>query len=827
MNTLTSRILNITPHERQRVFISWLVSFFYRVGFVVGWTSITAMFISKYGIAYFPILFILNSIFIILGTAFYSRIIAKIEQNRLIMFTVLAATLMLLSATLFGNTNSPVFFGLLIIGESVFVAQLYIILTYFIEDQFTPLESERTFPIIESAETIGGIVGGAAVSYFVTLMAPEKLIYLWIIFLAAIVPIILYYQMSIPKLPSFELHEKPNGKRLDGPIKRFGNSLKNISKIPFLKGLLLIVLTQWIFVNMMEFQYTKSIEQNITHREEQSLAKHEKKYGDILQIALLNDPRGQSIPERGLKFPAVSPLKESEERSLVKKLGSFQIIFSAVALLVQLFIASRLIHSLGIVGSLMLHPIIMLMSLVGLFLKFGFYSAFITKANFEAGSVLFRNAYNTSYYAMRHDVCESAREFLEGFIKPVGAIAGMTLLIFFHLFLESKYLTMAINVTMVLVLSVMLFATILLQKKYTVLSKDILFSPDEDELEKWKAVEILGQKGHVKALDILFRGLSEYENHEPLKMKILQTLGQIKNAKAIPLLVSAFQDSRRAVRLAAVKAIASFGSLGKEFFSQAFSRYHLLSALKGLFRSESEQDIRLAVIRVFSMLQEPDTVAFLLSVLEDGTPDMKAQCITVCGLFKDPSIVTYLEPYLQHENPHIRASALCALWQFAWLRPKLTKYFREMLGGTKEEQLSVLMCNCGIQFEGLNEYLHKIAMSEDTDLRFHAGLILAKKGDISGMRVLSEILPQVGHEHLEYLTRHFFASPPKYQHRLKNILSKIFSEYIHDLIRQSNGKPLHEFETSLLEKLVHIYTLLGHQNEIFHLQRILSGRQTT
>src|SRR3989338_6259963 len=101
MHSLTSRILNITPHERKRVAVSWLLSFFYRVGFVVGWTSITAMFIAKYGIAYFPILFIFNSIFIIFGTAFYSQIVLKIEQNRLIMFTVLAAVLMLFGATLF------------------------------------------------------------------------------------------------------------------------------------------------------------------------------------------------------------------------------------------------------------------------------------------------------------------------------------------------------------------------------------------------------------------------------------------------------------------------------------------------------------------------------------------------------------------------------------------------------------------------------------------------------------------------------------------------------------------------------------------------------
>ncbi|KKT72794.1 MAG: ATP/ADP translocase-like protein, partial [Candidatus Peregrinibacteria bacterium GW2011_GWA2_44_7] len=253
--SLISHVLNINRKEWPRVRVSWLITFFFRVGFVVGWTTLTGMFVARFGIEKLPLLFLVNGFFIILGTLFYSDIVEKVKREWLIIITTITAAIFLFIATFFALSSNVLFFTFLLFAESILLTQLNILISLYREEMFSPLESERTFPIIESSETIGSIFAGLIITFGSDMIAVHKFIFVWIIALTLIVPIIFYSNSALPKLPVFS--PKRNRKQLIGEtniVQRLKKSVYHVQTIPFLKGLFLVVLLQWIFINILEFQ---------------------------------------------------------------------------------------------------------------------------------------------------------------------------------------------------------------------------------------------------------------------------------------------------------------------------------------------------------------------------------------------------------------------------------------------------------------------------------------------------------------------------------------------------------------------------------------------
>ena len=208
-----NKILNVSSREWPRILVAWSMTFLTRFGFIVGWSVLIAIFLAQVGIDLLPGLFLANALLVVAGTLFFRKIVHKIRRELLITFTILTAAAFLLTSVIFMQSNTMLFFALLLIAESVLLAQLSILISLFNEDLFSPLESQRTFPIIESAETIGGIMGGLTLSIFANDISAYKFIIIWAIALLLILPIVLRYNantMEIPKLKEEKQEEEKN-----------------------------------------------------------------------------------------------------------------------------------------------------------------------------------------------------------------------------------------------------------------------------------------------------------------------------------------------------------------------------------------------------------------------------------------------------------------------------------------------------------------------------------------------------------------------------------------------------------------------------------------
>lgn len=818
--SILSRVFNIYPSQWSRVGECWAITLFFKLGSAIGWIVLTAAFVARYGIAYLPLLFVINAVLIMFSTYFFEQYITRIKREVYMILMILIAAICLFFASFVYEEFPQVFFALVIFAESVFLAQFNVFIPILVGDRFTPLESQKTFSFIESGETIGGIIGGSIVGLFASRFNPAWFLYIWIACLACVIFVFIITSFVRRGLPALHLDINSNTAASAAPRDEIKLVLTNISKMPFLKSLIFIVMFQWIFMNILEFQFTKSVEQGVTHKQEETIAKIEQNSGAM--AAVLSADKNTAVNTLPVAEKPFEPaLTGIEQQELTKKLGALKGVFHTLALIVQMLIASRIIAALGIVGGMIIHPVIMLMSLVGMFLKFGFMSSVITRASFEVSNIVHKNAYFASHYAFPKFIRDQAAEFLEGVVRPLGAVIGMAVIIGLQIFLAGKELSMWIHAIMFSIMVVVLFMTIRLQRKYTDITKDQLFHDGLPYPEKLGAIEILAQRGHKNAPEILvkkLRGLLDSgESAEPssVKIKLLNALGELKDFNTLPEIVDALYDKDAHVRLEAASALMNFRDIGEKFYSQAFSRYRVIESLKEVFKNEKSSAVRSAIIRVFSLLRQPDIVPFLLNVLHDADIKTRADCIYTLGLFKDPNAAFYVTPYLEDAYPSVRANAIVALWQFPKYRDSLEIKLRFLTDSTDIETLKAGIYCLGEIGEHFEQPLHEFMSSAQDDARLEAAFALTKLGSELGFEHVLDHMLSLNPEEFENMSRFFHRLKPSVRDQLERYL-------IASVSRELNSIDNTDFAS--LERLRRLYILLDQHEELFTIERALHVR---
>lgn len=110
-----SRLFNIVPTQWPRVTECWLITFFFKVGSGIGWTVLTAAFVSRFGIHFLPTLFVLNAMLIMGSTFFFERFIMRMKREVLMILMLLLGALCLLFAAATYERNPVAFFTLVIL----------------------------------------------------------------------------------------------------------------------------------------------------------------------------------------------------------------------------------------------------------------------------------------------------------------------------------------------------------------------------------------------------------------------------------------------------------------------------------------------------------------------------------------------------------------------------------------------------------------------------------------------------------------------------------------------------------------------------------------
>jgi HEAT repeat protein/MFS family permease len=817
---LVNRVLNVLPSEWPRIILAWHLNLFLRAGFVIGWTVTVGMFINRIGIEALPYLFVMNALMIMIGSIIYANLLQKIKRPLLIVYTILMAGSLLLLSTLFTFSNDLIFFGIILLAQSILLSQLNILISLFTEDLFSPLESQRTFPLIATSETIGGILGGLTVGILSGFLPAYKFIYLWILAIFLIIPTLLTSHVYSQRMPIVKFQKEENLKRKlnigTNVYKKMGIVLKKIRTAPFLQGIIVLVMLQFMLFTMIEFQYTKAVQQSVMEHESAAVEITRYIPDTNLQVSLLD--------MKPLTPSADANIEEFHvENEITKSLGLLMMIFSIGSFIVQIFFASRLIRNIGIIGTILLHPLVTLLNLFGMTLSFNFFTAAMGRSSFEITGKLFHNAYHSSYYAISETIRGYIKEFMDGFIKPLGAILAFVV-IFGTQELMPENETLALNLIMIAIGVIMTLRLIRLKPQYTEVSYKNLETTN-DLPTRLNAIEILTQKGHHFKSKQLLKYLRNKKEKTIIKVKIIEALRIINDPESIPNIIDCLKSNNHDIRLAAVEALEEFETLrkqgGKKF---AFTRHRAIETVRDLFAEEKSADIRAAIIQLLAKIDHGDLIPFIIQTLKEGDAQTKQACIKACRRFEDANIIPYIQEYLDHKNQHVRAEAIVALWPFKEVQSTLEHYLDQMKKSKRKDSILGTLYILG-EIKNDNEfpYIFKKLGSQDYEIRHQAARALSKMNHRASILHMADAWieePDKTKKFIKALSRPMKES-------IELLVHRKISHMINQIIEETGVDQLSDLNEETLEKLKNLYAIVDEHEEIHKIEQLIKSKKTS
>jgi MFS family permease len=742
------RLLNISAREVPRTAYAWIIRLFFKIGFIVGWTSLVAMFVTRFSISSLPFLFLVQALFSIVGMLLFSYFVNIINVKKLILVNIVIVSCLLLLSAIF-RSSDLIFFSLIIPSTGLFIPQIYILMSYYIEEFFSPLEGERVFSVIESAETIGGIIGGFLLASAGFLDSIHKLIFFWIFLLFVLATFILVFEPEIPeffkKVKSQKKSEEDTHHRLS--INGLVKSYKEIKAIPYLQAILFFLLMQWIIAHFLEYQYTMVVENSVEHTSSAS----------------------------------------QNEIYLAHGLGSLHILFHGSALLVQLFLASRIVKKVGTFGGFLLHSIVTLLSAISMLFGFGYLTAILAKNNFEVSGIVQKNAYEVSYYAFGFGTSLSIREFFEGLIMPIGTVIGTLLIIFIQLFLTKFMVIPAFEIAIVFLVMLMVYFSFHLQSRYTQLAKDNLYQNDDLRC-KYNAIEILSQKGHRNGAGIIMEALQK-EKDDEIRIKLVEGLSVNGGKEEIYKLLNMYEERNVPIRMAILNTINSI--------------LKRINNDKKLYEDMAKQ-----FKDIYMLTYDNNLKAFIIKCLARVSP-------------KD------VTPMINDANEIVRAHSIASLWHKKQYRKEMEFLLSAMLKSGRREQLLAV---CGVAHEircnEVNKRLIPLLKINDGEIRTMSALALYRCGYYRTAEYLADLLLR---QNRVILAKAITQMATMEKH-LKRYLNKILIRRL--MIKQKKtifgGLGVWHYtdlETDFLDRLKNIFTCLDNVDEVQVIDYVLEARR--
>ncbi len=782
-HSLLYRFIRLYPHELGRTSVIWIIRFLYRFVFVLSWTLVVAQVSSAFhGEMSLPLLFLFHAVLVFAGSLASYVLFQYFQLESVFLVSLLVGVGALLGVQ-FLQVSDFIKISVLLFVESCILVQLSINIETFTERLFTPLESSRTFPVVESGDTVATFLAGLLLFTYATSLTPTRVIWVVIGILALLIPLFLQYHSFIRSMPGLCLYRKQllgHGKREEHQL-----SLSLAKKFPYLRVLAIIVLSQWFFAVVLEFLFTFSVS------------------SQIVQHAEL--------------VPAASG---AVENLLIHEFGLLQIFFALGTLFSHFFLAGRVMSSLGIIGSMILHPIVSLLSLAGMVTNFGYFSAVLARMNAEITGVLFRNSYQSSYYVFEEVKSQFVRIVLDGIVRPIGSLLGTFFLLGTFYLVPSKYYVTAVLIGLFFVLLLFLLATIGLQRRYTDQVIVQIKDPETDLELKLSLLDVLGQKGHQHIYPFLRSLYVQPGLPSMLKMKLIEIFS--KEQDFIQDILLALSDADFAVRFASLQALSSLEKRGA-FQNQLLTREVLIRELKTRYIRESHEDLRYMILLFLAKFKDKQVLDFLLNLLQSESGDSLAEIIQACEAYGDTSFTLYLEQFLAFPDPRVWSSAALCLYKHETHQEKVLTFLRKQIGDVSASSYRALAYVFSeISHQHFLGYMERrIGITQDERERMLLAFGLIKLHSDLGVQVCFEMIFHENRVAATLARRLLYYLPPSLQHQLDIQIQHRALAHLHAFLQRVTGRELEELELSELHYLRDAYTLLNVTEEIIEIDHVI------
>lgn len=783
-SSLLFRWVRIYPHEFGRAATVWCVRFMYRFGLVLTWTLLVALVVTRFGDQSLPLLFLLNAAIVVLGSVGLFALLKRVSLDLLFIGSIFAGSVGLLLLQLFHATPAMIFVVLLLVHSIIFT-QLSVHIETFTERAFTPGESSRTFPFVESGDTIAALAAGSFMYFLAPVLFTERVVWIIVAVLALMIPVFLQYHSYIRSLPA------PLGDASHEAASHSATSfsVRDVLRDPFARRLSPIVFFQWVFAVILEF----------------------------LMVYLVSH-----APASGI----VNATSSGLDNALVHEFGALYIFFGLAALASQMLFAGRFISSIGLVGSMLLHPIVGFLSLAGMLTRFTYFTGVLARVNAEITGVLYRNAYQASYYVFDDERSQFVRTALDGIVRPLASLAGSFLLVIAFRFAPTSYQILGVFAIVLVALSGLTWCIAHLQRFYTQYALTHLSDPAVDVVHKITLLDVLGQKGHAHLHDQLHLLCDREEESAVVRAHAL--MQAVSSPDDIPVVLNYLHHPSFYLRSAAVALLHRF--LSHHFFEQhGLSRTVSFQTLSERYTAESSSYLRRHLVSLMIAIDPTEASLFLARGLTDGSGEMVAEMLSLVPEAGDPSLLSFAAAHLSSKDPRVWAQAVAVL--------SLSEHYQSEIRSVIHLALhdhSIATCRalafCSLSFhdEALDHYLaQRRKASKDSIELFYLLLGELIAGDTSHMTQLFELLSQMPLRDITALIPTFrLITHMSVRLLFERELHAFLSRELFLLYRRHPSTAHRAFSLDELHALRAFFTLLSSPREVATIDAVLLSRGT-
>lgn len=762
------RAIRIFPHEVPRTAVVWAFRFLYRFALVVLWTYIVSM-VADMGAPplLLAFLFLGHAFFVFLGSFLTLRLFRYVDLDHLFIGYIAGSVLLLLIAQGFNVFFVAPLLSLLsvLFVESFFLVQISIHIETFTERLFTPLESQRTFPVVESADTISVIFAGLLLAFGGSFLTLYRISWLVIAFLMLLFPLLLSYHQAVRFVPGVRLFrdeilaKKPHSHRF----------FSTIMRQPFFVTLGILVLCQWFFSVSLEYLYTTSI---ATH-----------------------------------SFGLSTLTGNATENTLVETFGFLQILFGGLALVTQLFVAGRFLSGHGIAQSILFHPLVALFSLAAMIAKFSPFTTILARANSEVTGVVFRNAYQSSYYVFQEEESQYARNFLDGVVRPLGTLFG-TFFLTLSLFLTRwTYSQTVIFFGIFVVLLFFFLAASAVQKRYTSVALEQVMDPETDPDHVISLLEVLSQRGHGTTASFLVRLFERPGVSSVVRCALLRLLS--RDDAHFSIVFSAVSDTEPDIRSAALASLVSLYQSGY-FQRHPYSRSATFQTLRDRLIVEQDESNRLSVLRTLSLFEEELSSSVLFEMCDQFPRSLLGPFLYDMRFRLDPLQLTDIRTYLLSDDIRVWPYMILILYSHDAYRSEALRRLSD-LEHLPSPYARRMWATIHVLLPDLSNprLLHeRLTVSSDVLERalLFAGLLI--RGDETALHPFASSLVDHGSSMFLLARPILDALPVAYVHGADRFLQQQIFHRLHALMHHQHDMSFSRFSDEELRFLHDAYTLL-------------------
>jgi len=614
------KLFPVQRHEWPKATMLLGAAAFIGMGGSMSRVAAEGLFLTRFGVAYYPYLQLINPFLVLFATTLYGVYASRISSDRMTIYSAVAPIpLIVVLRILMGFEFGWVYFVLFtfVLAHASVLATSWAV---YLPGHYDVQEAKRLLPFINSGLLIGAVAGGLIVAALVPVIGAANVIILW---LGALIGIVVVVQTVAKLFTAMDADTRKTRAPSQRAAAKRPGVLDNLKEgVAYSRSSALFMTTAIATIATMV----------------------------ALQIVDF---------ESSKVFARAYP----DSAQLTSFLGIVDGLTTILALLIQWFVVPRCIRSMGVQGTNLIFPSLLTASFAGMIaapiLITGIFARF-TRSSLQPS---LRGTTRTLIFnAVPRKTGALVRSFNTGIVLPVGQIAGALLLVS----LKGLSIPILFPALGLLISAFYVFYSHLQNKAYGEALLDLLkedkvhlLDLGDDELKQLDAAAVaaIGERlSPDRAAREALASLSGEHNpqeqtiaQDEVTLAAIELLRTIGSKPAFDTLRQHLPDDSPRLTAAILEALSAIGSEGA------------IETLRP-YVEDRERDVRLAAIDGLRHLGDTTLVPYMVATLDDADMQVRARAISVV-LSQPPGAATerakqLWETMLDAEDKDTRIAAL-------------------------------------------------------------------------------------------------------------------------------------------------------------------------